>query len=121
MLVPLAAPPDRLSASPVPVEIDNGVIEEARRRRRRRRLAASGVLGGLGLVGGLLALVGGGGSSRRGAEFASSAPLKLALVHGRAFLGGHPALVGVTPSLQAGNVGGRGRVGRHGGGGGEAT
>jgi hypothetical protein len=52
-------------------------------------------------------VTGGGGDRNTGArgEPPAGAPQKLALVHGRAFLGGQPELIGVTPSLQAGNVG----------------
>lgn len=103
---PSQLPPPHIESSPA-VEIDNGVIEEARRRQRRRRAA------GLALGGGALAiaisalLIADGGKG--GADVAGEPPLagslKLALVHGRAFVGGQPALMGVTPSLQAGNVG----------------
>lgn len=92
---------------PPAVEIDNGVIEEARRRQRRRR-RAGGVLGGAAVAIALAALlIGGSGSGSPGApgEPPPRGPLKLALVHGRAFVGGQPALMGVTPSLEAGNVG----------------
>src|SRR5277367_3647787 len=86
---------------------DAGVIEEARRRQRRRRWAgvAFGVLAAM--VAGAL-WVGGGGDGGRNASVergTSARPLKLALVRGRPLLGGKPALLGVAPSLQAGNVG----------------
>lgn len=99
----------RLSAAdpaPAPIGPEQGVIEEARRRQRRRRTVGI-VLGALAaLVVGLSPLIGGGG----GHPAASGAPtpgrpLKLTLVHGRAFIGGQLALMGVSPSLQAGNVG----------------
>ena len=52
-------------------------------------------------------LIGGGakGSSGVAGRPPSARPLKLTLVHGRAFIGGKPAPMGVAPSLQAGNVG----------------
>src|SRR5580704_14291255 len=89
-------------------EPDAGVIEEARRRQRRRRAAgvafgvvAAIVAGALWLGGG-----GGGGNGGGGATGAGRArALKLALVRGQALIGGEPALMGVAPSLQAGNVG----------------
>jgi hypothetical protein len=105
--VPVTIPPP--SVAPLPaVEIDAGVIEEARQRQRRRR--ATGIAFGAAIVIAILALViggGGGGGDNSGAagEPPSGRPLKLALVHGRALLGGQPALIGVTLSLQAGNVG----------------
>lgn len=98
------APPQ---ATPFPaVEIEDGVIEEARRRQHRRRTAGV-ALGGAAVVIGILALLIGGGDGSSGApgEPSPAGPLKLALLHGRAFVGGRPALMGVTPSLQAGNVG----------------
>jgi hypothetical protein len=54
-----------------------------------------------------LLLIGGGadGSSGAAGGSPSARPLKLTLVHGRAFIGGQPALIGVAPSLQGGNVG----------------
>lgn len=93
--------------APAPAgEIESGVIEKARRRQRRRRrvalaLAALLVLAGLSAV----SIGGGGGSGGAPGEPFSRGPLKLTLVHGHAFVGGQPALMGVTPSLQAGNVG----------------
>lgn len=88
-------------------DIDNGVIEEARDRQRRRRLTIA-VLGGVAaLIAVSVLLVGGGGTT--GSKMAGGPepdhPPKLALVHGQAFSGGQPALMGVTWSLQAGNVG----------------
>ncbi|MBA3807865.1 MAG: hypothetical protein H0X28_05670 [Solirubrobacterales bacterium] len=81
------------------------MIEDARRRQRHRRRRGV-ALGGAALVIGLLAvLIGGGGDSQTPSVRSSGDLSKLTLVHGRAFLGGHPALMGVTPSLQAGNVG----------------
>jgi hypothetical protein len=98
-------PPQEMPS--VAVEIDNGVIEEARRRQRQRRttgvaLAASAVVIALSalLIGG-----GGGGKPHTPGEPSPGGPLKLTLSHGRVFVGTRPALMGVTPSLQAGNVG----------------
>lgn len=87
---------------------DAGVIDEARRRQRRRRGAgiAFGVLAAI--VAGVLWIDGGGGGGGRHASNkpgAGARPLKLALVRGQPFVGGEPALMGVAPSLQAGNVG----------------
>lgn len=89
------------------VAIDAGVIEEARRRQRRRR--ATGIaLGALAAAIATSALLIGGGSAskpRAPGESRSGGPARLTLVHGRAYSGGQPALIGVTLSLQAGNVG----------------
>jgi hypothetical protein len=83
------------------------VIEEARRRQRRRRGAGVALGAGAAVIAILALLIGGGGSGNPGSsgEPSSGGPLKLTLSHGRAFVGGRPALMGVTPSLQAGNVG----------------
>jgi hypothetical protein len=98
-------PPDATPSSAA--EIDAGVIEEARRRQRRRR--ATGIAFGAAAAVIVMAalFVGGGGRGSQGAagEAQAGRPLKLTLVHGRAFSGGQPELMGVTPSLQAGNVG----------------
>ncbi len=85
---------------------DAGVIEEARRRQRRRRTAGL-VFGAVAAIVAGVLWVGGGGQDRRasGGSGASAGPLKLALVRGEALIGGKPALLGVAPSLQAGNVG----------------
>jgi hypothetical protein len=103
--VPLTLEDPRESSRPTGV--DNGVIEEARVRQRRRRVtgAALGVVAACASIG--LLLIGGRGGSSSGAsgEARAGRPLKLALVRGRAFSGGQPALMGVTWSLQAGNVG----------------
>jgi hypothetical protein len=96
---PQATPPTR-------VEIEDGVIEEARRRQRRRRMA--GIALGTAVVAiGVLGLLIGGSGGNSGAPGGSSpaGSLKLTLVHGRELVGGHPALMGVTPSIQAGEVG----------------
>jgi hypothetical protein len=99
----IVAPPQ---ATPYPtVEIEDGVIEEARRRQRRRHTAGA-ALAALVAIGVWALLIGGGGaSSGAPSESSPAGPSKLTLVHGRAFIGGRPALMGVTPSLQAGNVG----------------
>jgi hypothetical protein len=62
---------------------------------------------GTALIAILAVLTGGGDKGNSGAagKPPASTPMKLALAHGRAFLGGQPALIGVTLSLQAGNVG----------------
>jgi hypothetical protein len=94
-----------LIAAPRPADPDAGVIDEARRRQRRRRGAgiAFGVLAAI--VAGLLWIGGGGGGRRHAGNEPGARALKLALVRGQAFVGGKPALMGVAPSLQAGNVG----------------
>jgi hypothetical protein len=105
--VPVTLPPPPGNTVP-PVEIEDGVIEEARRRQRRRRTAGIALGGGALLIVALTALlIGGGGSGDSSApgEPSPGSPLKLTLVHGRAYVGGQPALMGVTPSLEAGNVG----------------
>jgi hypothetical protein len=98
------APPEATAPAP---DIDNGVIEEARHRQRRRRIAGIAVGAVAAAIAGAALLFGGGGSGGSGAlgEAPPRGPLKLTLVHGRAFVGGAPALTGVAPSLQAGNVG----------------
>jgi hypothetical protein len=88
-------------------QIDDGVIEEAR-ARERRRWAASGAFVALAVLVLVYLLAHGGGSRNNPAGFGKSGsgrPLKLALVQGRVYVGGVPALMGVTWSLQAGNVG----------------
>jgi hypothetical protein len=104
--VPLTVPPPQASPSSA-LEIDDGVIEEARRRRRRRRRLTAIALGGAGaaaLAASALLIGDGRGSGVEGRS-SSAQPLKLTLVHGRAYVGGRQALMGVVPSLQAGNVG----------------
>jgi hypothetical protein len=104
--VPVTLTPPEVTPSPT-VDIDGGVIEEARHRQRRRRTTGI-ALGAIAVaIAGAALLIGGGGSGHSGAtgEPAPDSPLKLTLVHGRVFSGGQPALMGVTPSLQAGNVG----------------
>jgi hypothetical protein len=104
--VPVTIAPPRATPSAA-VKIEDGVIEEARRRQRRRRTAGIAVGGGAVVIAISALLIGGGGSGNPGAprEPSPGRPLKLALVHGRAFSGGAPMLMGVAPSLQAGNVG----------------
>ncbi|MGD0455186.1 MAG: hypothetical protein ABSB69_16485 [Solirubrobacteraceae bacterium] len=86
---------------------DAGVIEEARRRQRRRRAAGIAFVALAAIVAAALWIGGGsgGGSSASGERVPTERPLKLALVRGRAFIGGQPAPIGMEPSLQAGNVG----------------
>jgi hypothetical protein len=88
-------------------EIEDGVIEEARRRQRRRRTTGSALgVAAVAIAISALSIGGGGkGNSHAAAESLSESPLKLTLLHGRAFIGGQPALMGVALSLQAGNVG----------------
>ncbi|HEY7933679.1 MAG TPA: hypothetical protein VID48_07625 [Solirubrobacteraceae bacterium] len=114
--MPVTLPPPQATPS-APVEVKDGVIEEARRRQRHRRTASTALGAGAVVVAISALLIGGGGKGSSGAagEPSSARPLKLALVHGRAFVGGQPALLGVTPSLQAGNVGVCVRVASHGG------
>lgn len=104
--MPVTIPPSQAPPSPM-VEIEDGVIEEARRRQRRRRMAGIALGAGAVLIAISALLIGGGGSGNSGTagKPPPSSPLKLTLLHGRAFVGGQPALMGVTPSLQAGNVG----------------
>jgi hypothetical protein len=109
-LRPVGPPP----VGPPPVEAppveaaDAGVIEEARRRQHSRR-RTGGVLASAALaIAGLALLVGGannGNSPTSGARLSARRPLKLTFVHGNAFINGQPALAGISPSLQAGNVG----------------
>ncbi len=99
-------PPQATSFPPVEiedgVEVEDGVIEEARRLQQRRRRSTGIALGGTAVVVAAGAALWAGGGGNAGAP---GGPLKLTLVHGRAFVGGQPALMGVTPSLEAGNVG----------------
>jgi hypothetical protein len=103
--VPMTVAPPQSPPSPA-VEIEDGVIEEARRRQRRRRTAGF-ALGVSAVAIGISALLigGGGGSSGAPGEPSPAGQSKVTLVHGRAYVGGQPALMGVTPSIQAGNVG----------------
>jgi hypothetical protein len=104
--VPVTVPPPARMPSP-PGEIEDGVIKEARRRQRRRRITGMALGAGAAVIAILALLIGGGG---KGGSGSSGGPepgesTKLTLLHGRAFVGGQLALMGVTPSLQAGNVG----------------
>jgi hypothetical protein len=91
---------------PVAVEIDGGVIQEARRRQHRRRATVIAFGAAAAVLAGALSIDGsGGGSSASGELGAGARALKLTLVHGRVFIGGQPAPVSIEPSLQAGNVG----------------
>lgn len=89
-----------------------GVIEEARRRRRRRRavgfafaaIAVTVAIGAWLTSGGAGGGGGGVSTAGRGAK-AAGRGAKLTLVHGEALSDGQPAIVGLAPSLQAGNVG----------------
>jgi hypothetical protein len=109
--MPVTVPPQEIGPpqmeSPPAAGIDNGVIEEARRRQHRRRVTGVALGGGALAIAIFALLIGGAGEG--GSGTAGEPPLagsvKLALVHGRALIGGQPALMGVTPSLQAGNVG----------------
>jgi hypothetical protein len=104
--VPVTVPPPPPAVDPG-IEIDNGVIEEARRRQRRRR--TTGLAAGAGAIvitmSALLIGGGGNGGSNTTGEPSPDGPSKLALSHGRALIDGQPALMGVTLSLQGGNVG----------------
>ncbi len=105
--MPVTVTPPHMKPS-VAMEIEDGVIEEARRRQRRRRLAGVLLGGAACLIAALLALlIGGGAGNNAGApgEPSPGSPLKLTLVHGRVFSGGQPALMGLSPSLEAGSVG----------------
>ncbi len=102
--MPITLAPPQATPSPT-VEIEDGVIEEARRRQRRRRTAGIALAAAIIIGITMLSIGGGGDNSGAPGEHSPAGPLKLTLVHGRAFAGGQPALIGVTPSLQAGNVG----------------
>jgi hypothetical protein len=103
--VPMTVAPPQATPS-AGVEIEDGVIEEARRRQRRRHMVGI-ALGTAAVAIGVSALLIGGSGGNSGAPGDSSlaGPLKLTLVHGRALSGGRPAPMGVTPSIQAGEVG----------------
>lgn len=97
-----------LSAEPPPTSaVDAGVIEEARRRQRRRRggvlaLVTAALIAGLAL----LFSAGGHGNAPTGdISLSARRPLKLTFIHGYPFIDDEPALAGISPSLQAGNVG----------------
>jgi hypothetical protein len=99
------APPEATPPLPV-VEIEDGVIEEARRRQRRRRKLGIALGAAIAVIGIAALLIGGGGGHAHApGESSPAGPLQVTLVHGHAFVGGQPALMGVTFSLQAGNVG----------------
>jgi hypothetical protein len=102
--VPVTLRPTQ-ATSALAVDVDSGVIEEARRRQHRRHIASIALGTVSAVIAGAALLIGGGGNSRLLGEPALDSPMKLTLVRGRAFSGGRPALMGVTPSLQAGNVG----------------
>jgi hypothetical protein len=105
MPVTTTSPPTPQTTPSRAGEIDGGVIEEARRHQRRRRTVGI-ALSAVAVAIAISALLIGGGSGNSGAgEPSPAGPLKMTLVHGRAFVRGQPALMGVTPSLQAGNVG----------------
>jgi hypothetical protein len=101
------SPPEAAPPFAVEVEIENGVIEEARRRQRRRRATGIALSAAVVVIAVSALLIGGDGTHNPGSSSGplSGRPLKLTLVHGRAFVGGQPALMGVKPSLEAGNVG----------------
>jgi hypothetical protein len=105
--VPVTIPPPRALPPSPPAEIEDGVIEEARRRQRRRRATGVALGGGTAVIALLGLLIGGGGKGGSGPAGGSppGESTKLTLLHGRPFIDGQPALMGVTPSLQAGNVG----------------
>lgn len=99
------APPD---ATPPVEAVDAGVIEEARRRQRRRRIAGITLAWAALVLAGSALLIGGasnGNSATSSAYLSPKRPLKLTFVHGRALINGQPELIGISPSLQAGNVG----------------
>lgn len=101
----VTVPPPGQTPSP-PAEIEDGVIKEARRRQRRRRATGIALAAGAAVIALLALLIGGGGKGGSGpAGRPPAGESTLTLRHGRAFIGGQPALMGVTPSLQAGNVG----------------
>ena len=83
------------------------MIEEARRRQQRRRAGAYSLITAA-LVAGLALLLGAGGngnSPTSDAHLSARRPLKLTFVHGYPFINHQPELFGISPSLQAGNVG----------------
>lgn len=86
---------------------DAGVIEEARRRQQRRRAGAYSLITAA-AVAGLALLLGAGGngnSPTSDASLSARRPLKLTFVHGYPYINDQPELFGISPSLQAGNVG----------------
>ncbi len=108
--MPTTAPPPVKQPSATPahgVEIDDGVIEEARRRQHRRRGAISAVLlAAVALGAGLLLGATGKGATGHAGRTALRLPRpQLAFVRGRPYVNGQPFVVRVTPSLHAGNVG----------------
>ena len=97
-----------VTISPTPtVEIDDGVIEEARRRQRRRRLGLCAVFTGVvAVLAGLLLGGGGGGSvGHPGERLLRQRPLHLTFVDGRPYVNEQPFALSVFPCLQAGDVG----------------
>jgi hypothetical protein len=92
-----APPPDAL-------DVDAGVIEEARARQRRHWTGAAAVLAAAVLVGIVLVVTGGAGRSGVGRVLPTFGSLKLTFVHGRAYVGGQALQVGIAPDLSAGHV-----------------
>jgi hypothetical protein len=100
---PRPAIPAALNPPPDP---DQGVIEEARRRQKRRRAAGIAAVVGAAMIAALGWAIGGGGHNRgSGGGSHSSALPSFSVRHGRVYVDGRRALMGVTMSLQAGNVG----------------
>lgn len=84
------------------LDVDAGVIEEARRRQRRRYLTLAALLAVPTLLClGIWMLFGGAIAGEPGLSSAS----RFALIGGVPYLGGHPLAYTVAPSLQAGDVG----------------
>ncbi|HEY4811576.1 MAG TPA: hypothetical protein VIH71_11020, partial [Solirubrobacteraceae bacterium] len=96
--------PDSPSPTATP---DAGVIEEARRRQQRRRAGVYSLLTAA-VVAGLSLLLGTGGNGNSPTSHTSPSaarPQKLTFHHGYPYINGQPEQFGVSPSLQAGNVG----------------
>jgi hypothetical protein len=120
--VPVTVAPPHATSPVVEIQseigggIESGVIEEARRRQRRRRTIGIALGAGAAAIAIAALLIGGGGGSSGARGLPEPrGPQKLTLVHGRVFIGGQPALMGVTPSLEAGSVGVCVRVATQGG------
>jgi hypothetical protein len=111
---PTQQPPSRPRSTqgepdgPSPVAApDAGVIEEARRRQQRRQAGVYSLTTAV-VVAGLAVLLGAGGNGNSptgDAHVSARQPMKLTFRHGYPYLNGQPERFGVSPSLQAGNVG----------------
>ena len=96
-----------LTATPPPpdvLDVDAGVIEEARERQRRQRWWVAMAAAVLVIVTVLLLVLGGGRSTADRGGLTAAQPSKLTFKHGYAYVNGQPIQVGIAPYLRAGWV-----------------